>query len=363
MVKATTGRGELRTHDDPREDALFSSIERGASVVQRLETASSAADDEVQACLAVLAVRGQALRFLRALAGWSQWRGNQRAEAAIGAHRASLERSVQEATSRLHSFDRHTCRLAEARLGLRLAVVGKGGAGKTTISATLARLLARRGRMVVAADLDTCPGLAYSLGIPDVEAGLPVEALEAHEGVTYGWRLSGAVSPQEVVERHATPGPDGVAYLGVSKIDASGAMGQPPSGVAVLEVLLGLGEPGWDVVGDFEAGTTTPFERQHLFADRVLVVVGPSRGSVLAARRLVPLLGEVPFTVVANRLGDGDDPPGFVPSARIPFDPAVGEADRLGLSPLDHCPGSPAMAAIARLADQLVSPMSEELPS
>ena len=35
---------------------------------------------------------------------------------------------------------------------MRIAIAGKGGAGKTTISATLCRLLARQGRRVVAID-------------------------------------------------------------------------------------------------------------------------------------------------------------------------------------------------------------------
>lgn len=45
-----------------------------------------------------------------------------------------------------------------------LAVVGKGGAGKSVISGTLARLLARRGHRVLALDSDTLPGMELSLG-------------------------------------------------------------------------------------------------------------------------------------------------------------------------------------------------------
>jgi CO dehydrogenase maturation factor len=66
-------------------------------------------------------------------------------------------------------------RQALSRLGLRLAVIGKGGTGKTVLSSTLARILARTGRKVLAADLDTNPGLAISLGMAATEAGLPAE--------------------------------------------------------------------------------------------------------------------------------------------------------------------------------------------
>ena len=48
---------------------------------------------------------------------------------------------------------------------MRLAIAGKGGSGKTTISGTLARVLARSGRTVVAVDADSNPNLATTLGL------------------------------------------------------------------------------------------------------------------------------------------------------------------------------------------------------
>ena len=51
---------------------------------------------------------------------------------------------------------------------MRIAVAGKGGSGKTTIAGTIARLLARSGRSVLAIDADTNPNLAAILGMtPD----------------------------------------------------------------------------------------------------------------------------------------------------------------------------------------------------
>lgn len=48
---------------------------------------------------------------------------------------------------------------------MRIAVAGKGGAGKTTISATMARLFAQRGFNVNALDDDPNPNLAAALGL------------------------------------------------------------------------------------------------------------------------------------------------------------------------------------------------------
>ena len=61
---------------------------------------------------------------------------------------------------------------------LKIGVVGKGGVGKTTVSALLARAYIARGKRVVAVDTDSNPNLGFSLGL-DVAAteALPSSAL------------------------------------------------------------------------------------------------------------------------------------------------------------------------------------------
>ncbi|MBN1110122.1 MAG: AAA family ATPase [Methanomassiliicoccales archaeon] len=54
--------------------------------------------------------------------------------------------------------------------GQRILVVGKGGAGKTTLSAALCLLGAAMGRKVLAVDQDAQQNLAYSLGYPPDKA-------------------------------------------------------------------------------------------------------------------------------------------------------------------------------------------------
>ena len=50
---------------------------------------------------------------------------------------------------------------------MKIAVTGKGGVGKTTIAATLARLYADEGHPVLAADVDPDANLGLALGFPE----------------------------------------------------------------------------------------------------------------------------------------------------------------------------------------------------
>ena len=52
---------------------------------------------------------------------------------------------------------------------MKIAVTGKGGVGKTTLSSTLARLYAEEGRKVLAADVDPDANLGLALGFSEEE--------------------------------------------------------------------------------------------------------------------------------------------------------------------------------------------------
>ncbi len=237
--------------------------------------------------------------------------------------------------------------------GLRIAVVGNGGAGKSVVSGTLARLLARRGRRVLAVDMDPNPGLAFSLGVPVNDAGLPPEALEQREDRMYGWGLTRSIDPAQAAERFGTVAPDGVRYL------TAGAIDRPDhtvarSHVALREIVEGT-PADWDVIADVEAGTTTPAEGRLSFATTLVALVTPARKSAMAAQRIGWLLPTVPMVVVTGQ-DDGSPPHDtLMPQVRVPYDPAVAAAERDGKAPLDACPDSPVIAAVDQLADLLLS--------
>lgn len=98
---------------------------------------------------------------------------------------------------------------------MKIAVMGKGGTGKTVISGVLARSLAREGHEVVAIDCDSNPNLGISLGI-GVEA---TERLAAIRQALDAGTIEHPATAEEMLERFGTKGPDAVRLAVVSKID------------------------------------------------------------------------------------------------------------------------------------------------
>ncbi len=109
---------------------------------------------------------------------------------------------------------------------MKIAVAGKGGSGKTTISATLARLLARRGHRVTAIDGDPNPNLGAALGMSRDRLGeltrVPKEIMEVEE--REGKRtLVLTRTVEEIESEYGASGPDGVRLMVMTGVDHAGA--------------------------------------------------------------------------------------------------------------------------------------------
>lgn len=102
---------------------------------------------------------------------------------------------------------------------MRVAVAGKGGVGKTTVSAVLARVLGRRGHPVVAIDCDSDPHLAMSLGLDQRAIAAMRPFLDAGAAVA---RPDAAAAPVQLLHRHGAAGPDGVAVMLAARISRPG---------------------------------------------------------------------------------------------------------------------------------------------
>ena len=122
-------------------------------------------------------------------------------------------------------------------------------------------------------------------------------------------------------------------------------------------------KPGRVVLVDLGGGVMTVARGDRSEIDALVVVVEPYPRSAEVARRLLEIAEAKGITrrvVVANKVDGEDDLVaireflGTDPDIVIPKDGAVRAADRVGASPIDHDPGSPALGALRELASSLL---------
>ena len=247
---------------------------------------------------------------------------------------------------------------------MRIAVVGKGGAGKSFVTGTLARLIARRGDPVVVLDSDPMPGVAVTLGLGPISDDMLADAVE--RGPDDRWQLKKGVGPATAVKRFSREGPDGVRLLQFGKSDDDGLgpiMGSLNGFTRVVHRLASEDVlAGWTIIGDLPAGPRQTAYDWAPYARRYVLVAEPTWQSVLTARRIARLAAaRTPSSplLVVNKVRDPSDV-AFVTDqlqlpelAAIPHDPAVVAADRAGVALIDDDPDSRAVEAVRGLLDAL----------
>lgn len=251
---------------------------------------------------------------------------------------------------------------------MRLAVAGKGGAGKTTISATLARLAARNGRPVVAVDADANPNLAPALGVSEPEAAalarVPASMVSRKQG---GPGLTEPIDA--VLERFSLGAPDGVRLLGMGA-PAHAEEGCLCSAHAVIASILEDlgGDDARFVVVDMEASPEHLSRGTVRHVDIVCLVAEPYYRSLETVRRMAALVAELPVSrlvVVANKVRTPDDEEAIAEfcdrhalelAGSVPWSEEVLAADRRRTPAVDWPGAEPFVEAVAALAKVLDGP-------
>jgi len=195
---------------------------------------------------------------------------------------------------------------------MKLAIAGKGGAGKTTLAAALARRAAARPRSVVAVDADPDGNLAAALGVSAEQVPAPIAQMRElilertgakDEGTGLMFKLNPKVD--DLPERFSVDAA-GVRLLVLGTVESGGKGCMCPEG-AVLKALLQhllLRLPD-DVILDMEAGLEHLGRASARGVDAMICVVEPGMRSVqtaLRAEKLAHDIGIARTFIVANKI-------------------------------------------------------------
>ncbi|UCF86615.1 MAG: AAA family ATPase [Nitrospiraceae bacterium] len=202
---------------------------------------------------------------------------------------------------------------------MKIAITGKGGVGKTTLSALLSHIFSSEGRRVVAVDADPDANLPQALGVSPVESEKikPIaeieELIEERTGAKPG-AMGGIfkINPRvdDIPEGYGHRS-DGITLLvmGKSKTAASGCY--CPENALLRRLLKHLiVERDEVVIVDMEAGIEHLTRGTAEGVDAFIVVVEPGQRSLQTAfqvKKLAQELGVKKVFVVANKVRNEND--------------------------------------------------------
>lgn len=234
---------------------------------------------------------------------------------------------------------------------MKIAISGKGGVGKTTLSSSLARLWAADGRRVIAIDADPDANLAIALGAdPQVAAAcIPLskmdDLIEERTGARPGqggmFRLNPDVS--DVVDTCGTE-IDGITLLRMGTVERGGSGCMCSEGTFLKAFMRHLLIERSDAaILDMEAGLEHLGRGTAENVDLFVVVVEPGSRAVQTAhavRALARDIGVAQVVAVGNRVRDAEDVE-FLTEAlgdiellgTLPDSDNIRRADREGASP------------------------------
>ena len=236
---------------------------------------------------------------------------------------------------------------------MKIAISGKGGVGKTTLAAFLAKIFAEAGYSVLAVDADPDANLAASLGFPQSEEITPVsemkELIEERTGVRPGqitpfFKLNPRVDdiPEKYAQKY-----NGIRLMVMGRIKRGGSGCYCPENALlralITHLLIARDEV---IILDMEAGVEHLGRATAKAVDKLIVVVEPGRRSIETALRIDKLAEEIGLqnavVMVGNKIRSQSDKeslisslPGFEFLGFIPYERAMVDADIANLPLVD----------------------------
>ena len=261
----------------------------------------------------------------------------------------------------------------------KIVITGKGGVGKTTIIATLSRLLARDGHRVLVIDCDPSMNLAMSLGV-SLSDVVPLAENKAniHERLGLGMEMEDEqehthgneheIEIDEVLEDYIVETKDGVKLIVMGTIPYGGS-GCLCSSIALVKLLIGYITSGSEdndfVMVDSQAGVEIFGRGLASEFDFTFAITEPMPKAVEVTRHVMKLsrdLGVKKQIVIVNKVEDGSECETISRELdcnadqmySVRYDRNVIEADKKGLLILDYAPQALVVEDIQRIKEEIL---------
>jgi CO dehydrogenase maturation factor len=261
-----------------------------------------------------------------------------------------------------------------------IAVAGKGGTGKTTVCAMIIRYLTKHGLgPVLAIDADPSSNLNLVLGLPldeeetvgHIREGMLEQIQTSSNGPVMQGGLVSGLAKHDYIDyavRSILVEGDDVDLLAMGRPEGPGCY--CPANHALRAVIDHLSAQYPFVVMDNEAGLEHLSRRTTRDVEHLLIVTDPSQRGLVAARRVVELVGELNIHIgqthlIVNRLPGRDTPPALQTAIAaigvpllgvIPQDSTLQEFEFSGRPLVELGDASPVYQAVAKMMPVLLSP-------
>lgn len=260
---------------------------------------------------------------------------------------------------------------------MKIAVSGKGGVGKTTLSAFLVRWFASQGQNVLAIDADPDANLAHGLGTKGASQLIPITEMkdlvaERTESVpgSFGGFFKMNPKVDDLPEKLAVTISPGIRLMVMGGVKKGGMGCVCPESVLLKNLLQHLILRRDEVVVmDMEAGIEHLGRATSKSVDCLIVVVEPGRRSIDTALKIKDLAGDIGLQrvfIAGNKIRSGKDED-FLRGALsdfpflgfIPYDDQIINADLRGIFPEDMA--AQTVAAFEEIAQNVMN-LKERFP-
>ncbi len=235
---------------------------------------------------------------------------------------------------------------------MKVAISGKGGVGKTLLTAHLAKIFAESGYSVLAIDADPNANLGATLGFPHPQEIVPISEMDALIEERTGAR-PGKLAPFFKLNPKVDDLPEkywvehkGIKLMVMGRIKKGGSGCYCPEN-ALLQALVNhlLLQRNEVVILDMEAGVEHLGRATAKAVDKLIIVVEPGRRSIETAHAISKLARDIGLhniAVVGNKVRSQAEKEFLISSLSnfkflgfIPYDQAVVDADLANVSVVD----------------------------